>query len=157
MKPQVSLIVAFICLFSQGITAQQIYKWVDEKGKVHFSDKPVDKNAESITIKQQPRIGGENTEAGSAKSSDPNLMDKTLDAYEQRRRQKKRELAKQKAEEQRKAAHSKECENARKYLAYSKGKAQFTVNEKGERVYRSDAEIQADRKRRQAEINKYCR
>jgi len=27
--------------FAQGILGQELYKWVDEKGTVHFSDNPV--------------------------------------------------------------------------------------------------------------------
>lgn len=43
--------VIFLCLlvfFSAQLSAE-MYKWVDEQGKTHFSDKPLDKNAELYT------------------------------------------------------------------------------------------------------------
>lgn len=33
-----------------------VYKWVDENGKTHYSDKPIDEKAETIQIKNAPEL-----------------------------------------------------------------------------------------------------
>lgn len=33
-----------------------VYKWVDENGKTHYSDKPLDEKAETIQIKETPQL-----------------------------------------------------------------------------------------------------
>ena len=157
MNFRIYIAILCICLFSQTATAQQIYKWVDDKGKVHFSDKPVSNNSESITIKQQPSIYGGETATTSPRSTNPDLMDKTLDAYSDRRRLKQQKQAKQEAEEARKKQHQQKCDDAREYLARTEGQRIYDVNEQGEKIYLSDDEIDAERAKVQSEINKHCR
>lgn len=156
MKNRILLAALCTCLFCQIGTAQQIYKWVDDKGKVHFSDKPINKNAESVTIKQQPMLGGPGEASASGQSKQPQSLDKTLDAYSDRRRLKQQKQAKQEAEEARKKQHQKKCDDARQYLARTEGRRIYDVNEKGEKVYLSDAEINAERAKVQSKINKHC-
>ena len=47
--------VTFIALLFPAMAQAQIYRWVDDKGQVHFSDKPVDKaKAEVVNIETSP-------------------------------------------------------------------------------------------------------
>ncbi len=42
-------------LFAATASAQQVYRWVDENGRVHFSDKPpTDAKAETVDIEIKP-------------------------------------------------------------------------------------------------------
>ena len=60
MKPVIWLALAGV-LASAPVSAE-LYRWVDENGKVHFSDKPVDaENTEKVDIKGPPRIGQDDT------------------------------------------------------------------------------------------------
>lgn len=60
MKPVIWLALAG-ALASAPVSAE-LYRWVDEHGKVHFSDKPVDaENTEKVDIKGPPRIGQDDT------------------------------------------------------------------------------------------------
>ena len=60
MKPVIWLALAG-ALASAPVSAE-LYRWVDENGKVHFSDKPVDaENTEKVDIKGPPRIGQDDT------------------------------------------------------------------------------------------------
>ena len=34
----------------------QVYKWVDENGKTHYSDKPHDKQSETVQIRKTPKL-----------------------------------------------------------------------------------------------------
>jgi len=145
------------CLISQSLPAQQVYKWVDEKGKIHFSDKPMSQNAETITIKQQPRIGGGGAPETAGHTSGPGSTEKLLNAYSQRRQLKQQQEAQEKARQQKLAAQQKQCDQLRNHLVRSEGRRLYDVNDKGEKVYLSDAEIEASRNKLQSDLNKHCR
>ncbi|MBW2038753.1 MAG: DUF4124 domain-containing protein [Deltaproteobacteria bacterium] len=54
-----SLFFIFIIFSLQSLTEAEIYKWVDEKGVMHFSDTPPsDKGAEVLTGPPVNKIGG---------------------------------------------------------------------------------------------------
>lgn len=145
---------AFSLLTSMVCTAE-VYRWVDEHGKTHFSDKPIGKNSESITIKQQPKLGN-GAPTTKTPASSPDLQQKLLDAYSDRRKLKEQEQKKQEHEKQQVEAHKKKCAKAKDYLARTEGSRIFDVDQNGERIYRSDTEIDASRAVIQSDINKYC-
>ncbi|HEY5733470.1 MAG TPA: DUF4124 domain-containing protein [Gammaproteobacteria bacterium] len=153
-----ALIVTVLgCLISQSLPAQQVYKWFDEKGRVHFSDRPMNQNAETITIKQQPRISGGNGPKTTGHASRPNSTEKILNAYSQRRELKQQQNEQEKAEQQKLAAQQKKCDQLLNHLARSEGRRLYNLNDKGERIYLSDAEIEASRNKLQSDLNKHCR
>ncbi|WP_185964417.1 DUF4124 domain-containing protein [Aliikangiella marina] len=39
--------------FAHPVLAGEVYKWVDENGKVHYSDRPKDDNAQVVEIKNK--------------------------------------------------------------------------------------------------------
>ena len=145
------------CLISQSLPAQQVYKWVDEKGKTHFSDTPMSQSAETITIKQQPRISGGGTPETADHKSGPGSTEKLLNAYSQRRELKQQQNEQEKAEQQKLAAQQKKCDQLLNHLARSEGRRLYNLNDKGERIYLSDAEIEASRNKLQSDLNKHCR
>ncbi len=58
MRRKVFLVVAFVFLFGFGVGdswGQGIYRWVDEKGTIHFSDNPA-----PVTPKSQETIPDKN-------------------------------------------------------------------------------------------------
>ena len=151
------IVTALGCLISQSLPAQQVYKWVDEKGKVHFSDRPMNQNAETITIKQQPRISGGNGPKSTGHASGTTSTEKILNAYSQRRELKQQQLEQQKAEQQKLAAQQKKCDQLRNHLVRSEGRRLYNLNDKGEKVYLSDAEKEASRNKLQSDLNRHCR
>ena len=54
------IITALLCLLFQTSSFAGVYKWVDEKGQVHYGERPANADAERITIRQnettKPRI-----------------------------------------------------------------------------------------------------
>jgi hypothetical protein len=45
-------IILLLCLAVAPVQAGKIYKWTDDNGNVHFSDRPASKAAKKITIKR---------------------------------------------------------------------------------------------------------
>ncbi len=60
--PETGFHLSIACLLALLITATlvtplfaEVYKWIDEKGETHYSDKPVDHKAETVRIKNAPK------------------------------------------------------------------------------------------------------
>jgi len=54
-RPNVVAIVVSFLLMLSAVSSAQVYRWVDEKGQVHFSDKPTDRQqAEKVDIHTTP-------------------------------------------------------------------------------------------------------
>ena len=103
--------------------AAQVYKWVDENGKTHYSDKPHDKQSETIQIRKTPKL-------------DPGLetrlkKQKRLLEVMDEERQESRENKAAIAEEKRKRESN--CIKARKNLQEIKN-ASFLFEESEDRV-----------------------
>lgn len=60
------IIVLLATLFAAGVTAGEVYKWVDKDGKVHYGDKPKHE-AQPVA----PKIG-----ATASESADPDAANK---------------------------------------------------------------------------------
>ena len=129
----------------------EIYKWVDDEGKVHYGEKPpnttTDKAVETIKIKDD--VGtSDNQRANEAFKK----KSKSLD--ENRKKRKKEKLAKKKkAGDQ--AKMKKTCEAAKKLLAgYQMPKVALV--EGGEYTWLNEEQQQAKIKETKALIKKVC-
>lgn len=63
-----TLLPVVFCLMSAVASAAPVYKWVDERGVVHYSDQP-HANATEIDVQPAPAIGTAGTESAPAKST----------------------------------------------------------------------------------------
>jgi len=106
-----SSIVALSSLTSIDTSAQQIYQWKDEKGRVHFGERPPrDKTSEKVDIKV-PKYLNSDRASSSVKSSKQTAKkegseDKTSGPPVNEERMKKRE-----------ADYKRNCNNAKQLLA----------------------------------------
>lgn len=129
----------------------EIYKWVDDEGKVHYGEKPpnttTDKAVETIKIKDDVDTS-DNQRANEAFKK----KSKSLD--ENRKKRKKEKLAKKKkAGDQ--AKMKKTCEAAKKLLAgYQMPKVALV--EGGEYTWLNEEQQQAKIKETKALIKKVC-
>ena len=59
MKPMKTVVLASLILASLWHLplAAQVYKWVDEKGNVHFSDRPQSEDSEQLNLNVTPETG----------------------------------------------------------------------------------------------------
>lgn len=145
----VLLVVCF--MLPQAELQAQVYKWVDEQGKVHFSDQPPRENnaaeMEKVEIKTRPISGDQPAPSAEQRRQRQQQLLKTMaedrQALEQQREEKRQAKKKQQAV----------CARLKKRKEKALWATHFYhVNEQGERVY--DDEKTAEGKR-QAAIDAY--
>ncbi|WP_455233839.1 DUF4124 domain-containing protein [Thiogranum longum] len=140
----------FVVLLMAGLSAAHgdLYRWVDEKGQVHFSDQP--QGQQSSKLKPLPAPASAQTDQGSR-------MEKTrklLNAYEIERQQEREQKAKQKEQEQQRR---KNCNQARDDLRqYTDFGNIYRLDDEGNRVYLSEQEKRTLIQRSRAAVAKWC-
>jgi hypothetical protein len=146
-------LVSFCCFCLATITSlschsAQVYKWVDENGKTHFSHKPHDEKSETIQIRKNPALDPEHD----ARIKKQKRLLKVLD--EERQESKQNKTAK--AEEKRKRESN--CKKAREKLQGIKN-ASFLYDETDDP---ENPAVYSNEKRRKAtteaekSVHKWC-
>lgn len=126
----------------------EIYKWTDEKGNVHYGDKPV-VNSEEILISDKINVQSSVTMQEREEKRKRLLESFAEDRADNKEQQEKQEIKKTKLNRQ--------CITARDRLkTYQKSSRLYDLNEKGERVILSDKARQQTVDQLAAEIDKYC-
>lgn len=134
-------IFIFFLVLSLTLEANaKVYKWVDENGKIHYSDKPIDKKSEVVKMKRQPT----SQEINQAKKRASTLIrhkNKVLDIIEEEESDKKHAL--QKSEKEQKKLH-RACSQAKdEARRLARGFRSYTIGDDGEKYFLSDAEKEA--------------
>ncbi|MES9992513.1 MAG: DUF4124 domain-containing protein [Candidatus Thiodiazotropha sp.] len=147
--------VFFLLLFLASILPLSqlqagVYKWVDENGRVHFSDRPTAAESTEVQIKQQERT------APSADQHDRKLkMQRMLDVYKEDREEKRE--AKQK-QQQEKKKRKQNCARAKdRYNSHIRARGIYEYDKQGERRYLSEKERSSHMKRLKSEIARWCK
>ncbi|MDH5191875.1 MAG: DUF4124 domain-containing protein [Gammaproteobacteria bacterium] len=141
-----SICLLLPCLLSAG----EIYKWVDENGRVHFSDKPVNDTAQEIEIKEEDNQRNTLTTDEQRKQK----RDKLLKAYEEERRIKKE---KEVREKQQKEKLKYRCARERDSLKRMKrGGSFYDMDKDGNRVFLDETEIKKRITEMESNVDKYC-
>lgn len=121
-------------LFALNAQAQGgLYKWVDDKGVVHYSDtQPAGKASEKIKVKPQPPLEGASPPQRS-RSWQEQLQDSNERRFQEEKQQK---AAQQKAQEA-----EQKCQRARNALdSLKRERPLYRVDKQGERSYMEDEE-----------------
>ena len=144
----------FISLFHLNIAYGEVYKWVDENGKVHYSDRKIDSSAKKLSISKGASTLGEGKNADS--NARQEQRDRLLNSYEADRieRKEKRELEKQQKEQR-----NKYCTALKDQLrSFEEDHAiWYDLDEKsGERKYITDDDLQSRIGELRKEINSNC-
>lgn len=123
----------------------QIYKWVDEKGRVQYGEKPPP-GAKASALRQEasPPPAGKAPADVSAQEADF------------RRRQIERAQADEARAQDAKRRQA-QCERARQRLADGEVAGRHYVYKGGERVFMSDAEREASLARMRQQVSEACR
>lgn len=144
MTPNSRRCLALLLALAATAASAQVYKWVDENGRVHYGEKPPPGSKPS-TVKPP-------ASAPNAPGKAPDLQSQELDF---RGRQIKRK--EDDAEQARNAANRKaNCNYAKERLAIAEQAALYRT-EKGERVFLSDTQQKAEIDARRAAVTQYCR
>ncbi len=149
MLPRLFVIFILGNIFSIPCIAE-VYKWVDENGKIHFSDKPFDDKSKAVKMKRQPTP----EEIQQAKQRAAKVIQhqrKVNEIYSEETAEQQRVKAKRNKES------AKICQEAKKEMKYMNGKyVNYTTNDKGERYYLTDDEKNALADKLKAAIAKHC-
>jgi hypothetical protein len=146
------IIVLAIGMALAPAATAQLYKYVDEKGKTVYSDQPP-VNLDSKQV---------NAPAGRASAAAPATGPKSA-VERDKELEKSRKETRDKADKQAKAAErdqliEQRCAAAReRYAAFAEGGRIYRMNDKGERVYMDDAELESGRERSRREMDEACK
>jgi hypothetical protein len=141
-------IVLFAAILAMApLASAQLYKHVDKDGRTVYTDQPpANVDAKRINIQNAPSSPGNKSYVE---------RDKELD--------KGRKAAREKQEKSEKASKSAQeaeqrCATAKTaYQTYADGGRIYKYNEKGERTYLDDAELEKERTRTRREMEEACK
>lgn len=129
--------------------AVEIYKWIDEKGNVHYGDLPSDQTAEKIDIKNS-------TGVDPAYQYQLDKQTRLLEILNEERQERKENKVKIKLENEKRKAN---CILAKKYLDETKNASflfQRTDDPLNPRIL-SHAERAKETAKAEAEVQRWCR
>jgi Domain of unknown function (DUF4124) len=168
---QILYSICVIALAMPLIVNAEIYKWKDKNGVTRYSDRPPSGNVKADTLgvktpvrpkpaaknvsdpTTQGEVGNENLHERFKEPEDP-------EAEAARVRARNAEIEKKnKLEKEAQAKIDAEnCKGARaNYQTYAQGGRIYKTNEKGEREYLGDAELESGKAKAQAEIQEFCK
>ena len=146
------LVILVACVILPAYGAE-IYKWVDENGKVHFGDRPP-ANAEGsqeIEVKTAPVTDHRDPTDAQRRERRRRL----LESFENERAEKKQAAAEEK---ERKKKNARQCTVAKHNLDLIKRAGYiYDLDESGEKVIYSDEEKDKEISDLQKSIKKYCK
>ena len=137
--------------FSGGAAANEIYRWVDGEGNVHYGDRP-----SGVATEQRLQLTYARTDGSAVEKRVQDRLDAKTARVEAEAEQEK--AAQEAAEEAEIAAEQqKACESARARLeTYRSSRRLYKADENGERVYLDDEQRQAASRRIEEQIAEFC-
>jgi len=177
MKTVSMRLLTIICVMMWVMpVSAEIYKWRDKDGSIRYTDTPPPAHA------RQESIGGKRIskptdraplspveaepgkpanvaqpEAAKPKEATGEVQDSAEAAAEQRRRNAETEKKNKQEKEAQAKLKAENCKAAQANMeAYRQGGRVYRTNEKGEREYMDDSDLQQGMAKAQDEINEYC-
>jgi len=147
---RISYIYIFLTLSAvHNLVYAEVYKWVDENGNVHFSDKPKNKNAKKFIY--DPKVIGQDTfkNNNSKKSQNKNLQTNDLDIQRKRENQtyNRNQTEKQK----------RYCNEAKEdLLTTQNSQLLYNYDKKGKRYFLDEKQRREVLKKKKKIVNKWC-
>ena len=143
--------LALVLACAAAAAQAQVFKWVDEKGRTHYGEKPPEGVKSSEVAKPVPpsdpskvRAPDDWRKKAQEARSDKSQRDQAADSE-------KRREANERGEQERR------CRNAKVALDRLENvQGLYRYNDKGERVYFTDAEREPEKARVRREIQEHC-
>jgi Domain of unknown function (DUF4124) len=131
-----------------GVRADDIWKWVDAQGIVHYSDRPV---PGAVLVKGRDSASDDS-------SSAPGGDQKSLDtSSKQITDQLNKEEAARKVQQDEAAERAAQCKEAQdQYDKVIRARRIYTTDQSGNRTYLSDDEAEKQRVQAQLDVENYC-
>jgi len=138
-----------ILLLSASVSARaETYRWVDDRGQVHYEDRKQGEKSSPIKPYSKPNATQPDAQERMEKTR------RLLNAYRIERQQKREKLAEQKAEqEKRKKYCNRARDDVRRYNAYRRI---YNLDQDGNRVYLSDQERVSLLQSSQDRVTRWC-
>jgi len=134
-----------------GAMANEIYKWTDENGTVHYGDRPIGAATEERLAMTYTR-----TDSAAVQQRVQARVEATA-AREEARSAAARSQEKAAANEAEAAERAERCDKARARLEqYLQSQRLYRMDENGERVYLDDAQRETARQKAEEQITEYC-
>lgn len=145
------MLAAAALAFATGAPANEIYKWVDEDGNVHYEDRP-----SGMPTEERLALSYGRTDSGAVQQRVAARHDREASRAEARSQA---EAAKQEAAENAAAAEERKqaCERARARLeTYLQSPRLYRTDANGERVYLDDEQRQEARRKAEEQVTEFC-
>jgi uncharacterized protein YcfL len=143
-----AVLVSLAGFFLAASAAAEVYRWTDENGRVHFSDKPPrDRQAENIS--ERTRSVNVDTSSSEREKLNDLFAPETPEEKELRRQREAQQTAQ--AEKHRLA-----CDNAQRQLRFFKEERFYWVDESGSSSNASEQERQQMVEQLTAAIRQHC-
>ncbi|MBT8108402.1 MAG: DUF4124 domain-containing protein [Gammaproteobacteria bacterium] len=151
-RQQIALACAVAALtVAPGVTANEIYKWTDTDGNVHYEDRP-----SGAPTEERIDIGYRRTDNSAVRKR----VSARVDAQAARAEADSAAAAAEKEAEENAAAEAerqKACERSRARLeSYLQARRLYRTDDAGERVYLDDAQREEARRKAEEQIAEFC-
>lgn len=151
-RKQIALACAVAALtVAPGVMANEIYKWTDEDGNVHYEDRPTGAPSE-----ERVDITYRRTDNSVVRTR----IDARLDAQAAREEAKSVAAAAEKEAAENAAAETERkqaCERSRARLdSYLQARRLYRTDDNGERVYLDDSQREEARRKAEEQIAEFC-
>ena len=151
------IIVLAAALAFAPVAFAQLYKYVDKDGKTVYSDQPpvnIDSKQLNAPARSAPAAA-----AAAAAAAAPVKSAVERDKDLEKSREESRERQKKAADAEKKSAEAEaRCSQSKSaYTTYADGGRILKYNDKGEREYLGDAEIEQERARTRREMDEACK
>lgn len=121
-----------------------MYRWVDDKGQVHYTQTPPRRGPYDVVAPASPPSSAPNQES----LNEALDLSKGNEPEEQQKKQEAAELA---------AKRQAQCRDAMARVAFLQSSGRiFSINDQGERVYRTDQQLQQERAAAQQRVTEIC-
>ena len=159
MRASMFVLSVASCLGLCASVTAQTYKWVDANGRTQYSDKRPEGGVKSEEVRRSVSTvsSGSRSDSGSSANAAQSLAEqdqafrkRQLDARETAQKQAKADVDLKNKEEQ--------CRRARSLTAsLDAGGRQVRFDEKGERYYLDDKQMESERARVRADAASFCK
>jgi len=134
---------------ASAATAAEIYKWTDEDGNVHYTDKPIDQTSERLNIASSST----NNEAVRAETQA--RLDRQSEAAEAAANAPKGPSAEEQRADAKERADKCAMYQAR-LTKFTQSRRLYREDEDGERVYLDEADTQETRDKTEDQVREHC-
>jgi len=142
-----------LCLLANESVAE-IYKWVDDNGRVHYGDAPKNKKAKKFHYKPSTIGTSKHPGAGLSDQQRREKQKKLLDSYEVDRRNKE---AQQAADKKQREKRKKYCNEAKMDLhATQEANLLYNYDENGKRYFYNEAQRKEVITKKKKLVKKWC-